>query len=82
MSWDGDAATADAAKALASALREDVGAFAGYGRVRVPASYAHGDEELADIYGLANLPRLAKLKKLWDEHSMFSFNNPLPLRFP
>ena len=82
MSWDGDTATADAAKALAKELRQDIGAFAGYGSVKVPVNYARGDEKLEDIYGQENLPQLANLKDSWDPRNFFRFYNPLPHKYP
>ncbi|KAK7946574.1 uncharacterized protein PG986_010895 [Apiospora aurea] len=76
------AATAKAASALGHELREDLRATDGYPEPSVFVNYARGDEKLEEIYGRQNLPRLAKLKKQWDPHGFFSFNNALPTRYP
>ncbi|KAK8070917.1 hypothetical protein PG997_011120 [Apiospora hydei] len=84
MIWNkgASAATAKAASALGHELREDLRATDGYPEPSVFVNYARGDEKLEEIYSRQNLPRLAKLKKQWDPHGFFSFNNALPTRYP
>ncbi|KAK8024071.1 hypothetical protein PG993_012137 [Apiospora rasikravindrae] len=83
MIWNkgASAATAKAASALGRELREDLRATDGYSGPSVFVNYARGDEKLEEIYTRQNLPRLARLKKQWDPHGFFSFNNALPTRY-
>ena len=83
MTWkQGDSVTAKTATALAKEMRQVVAASSGYSDIKVLVNYAHGDEKIENIYGQDTLPRLAKLKKFWDPHNVFRFNNPLPDQYP
>ncbi|KAK7954815.1 hypothetical protein PG988_015509 [Apiospora saccharicola] len=85
MLWTAEAAgteTARAASALGAELRRDLQASDGYPEPAVFVNYARGDEALEGVYARENLPRLARLKKQWDPHGVFSYNLGLPDRYP
>lgn len=67
---------------LARALRDSWASTSGYGGLRCYVNYAHGDEGLEHIYGARKLPRLTALKKKWDPHNVFAYNNALPTSWP
>ncbi|KAH6638607.1 hypothetical protein BKA67DRAFT_542711 [Truncatella angustata] len=77
-----DDAIAKAEIALGLEIRDDLAATSGYPELTVFVNYAHGDERQERIYGKEKLPRLAALKKKWDPHQIFSFNNGLPTHYP
>ncbi|RYP20632.1 hypothetical protein DL765_002703 [Monosporascus sp. GIB2] len=72
----------EAANALARELRRDFAATSGYPDLSVYVSYAHGDETVQQIYGKDKLPRLVALKRKWDPHNVFAYNNALPTKLP
>lgn len=74
----GDAVTQNASIALGLELRDELVVDSGYAQLTVFINYAHGDENLEQIYGSDKLPRLAALKKTWDPNSIFSYNNGIP----
>ncbi|CAJ2508334.1 Uu.00g133600.m01.CDS01 [Anthostomella pinea] len=63
---------------LAQSIREQIASSSGYGGLTVYVNYAHGDEQIEEIYGRDKLSRLVELKRAWDSNNAFSFNNPLP----
>jgi hypothetical protein len=62
-------------------LRDSWVKTSGYPELSIYVNYAHGDEELAQIYGRDKLPRLASLKKTWDPNNIFGYNNALPVTY-
>lgn len=67
---------------LGEELRRDFTETSGYPDLSVYVNYANGDETVEQVYGKANLPRLAALKKKWDPQNAFRFSNPLPAQYP
>ncbi|KAG9232589.1 hypothetical protein BJ875DRAFT_380380 [Amylocarpus encephaloides] len=50
------------------------------GKAAVYVNFAHGDEDLGEIYGSEErLAKLRDLKKTWDPEGRFSFYNPIPV---
>ena len=85
MTDSGNAAGDQAAEAgdlLARQLRDSWAATSGYPELSVYINYARGDETLRQRYGARKLPRLAALKKKWDPHNVFAYNNALPTEYP
>lgn len=68
----------EAANAFARELRDAFAATSGYSDLSVYVSYAHGDENIEQIYGKDKLPRLVALKKQWDPDNVFKYHNALP----
>ena len=54
----------------------------GYDNLTLYINYGHGDEGPEVLYSARKLERLTRLKREWDPHQQFSFNNPLPLHWP
>ncbi|KAL9639040.1 MAG: hypothetical protein Q9164_001175 [Protoblastenia rupestris] len=54
----------------------------GYDNLTMYINYGHGDEGPGVLYSPRKLDRLTRLKREWDPDQQFSFNNPLPLRWP
>ena len=82
--WDeetGSSAAGPSAQ-LGRQIRSELAAASGYGNLTVYVNYAQGDETLEQIYGAQKLPRLAGLKAKYDPDNIFTFNNPLPLKYP
>lgn len=72
----------EAGDELGLELRSDFAATSGFSDLAVYVNYAHGDESLEQIYGAAQLPILAAIKKKWDPSNVFGFNNALPTEYP
>lgn len=84
MTDSGNAAGDPAAEAgdrLGRELRDSWASTSGYPELSVYVNYAHGDEKLSQRYGRDKLPRLAALKKEWDPHNVFAYNNALPTEY-
>ena len=54
----------------------------GYDNLTMYINYGHGDEGRETLYSARKLERLTRLKREWDPDQLFSFNNPLPLKWP
>ncbi|KAI1817111.1 hypothetical protein GGS20DRAFT_99458 [Poronia punctata] len=72
----------EAGDKVGAELRGDFVATSGYPDLAVYVNYVHGDESLAQVYGKAQLPKLAALKKKWDPNNVFGFSNALPTQYP
>jgi hypothetical protein len=62
-------------------LRDSWVKTSGYSDLSIYVNYAHGDENLSQIYGRDKLRRLAGLKKTWDPKNVFGYNNALPTTY-
>ncbi|KAI1499777.1 hypothetical protein F5X99DRAFT_410694 [Biscogniauxia marginata] len=83
LTWDeAGSSTEEPANALGRELRDDFATTSGFPDLSVYVNYAHGDETIEQIYGEHKLPRLAQLKRRYDPHNVFAFNNPLPTTYP
>ena len=70
------------ANKLAVDLRSEFAATGGFGQPEIYVSYAHGDEDPKYTFGASKLPRLVKLKNLWDPKDVFSHDKPIPQKWP
>ncbi|KAI0861222.1 hypothetical protein F4860DRAFT_503352 [Xylaria cubensis] len=74
--------TAAAVQKLALDIRKNFVDTSGYPGLSVYVNYAYGDEAPDQIYGKDNLPRLERLKEIWDPDHVFRYSNELPGRRP
>ena len=71
-----------AVNAFAKPARDEFARTSGFDSLTTYSNYAHGDEGPEAWYSARKLPQLSALKRKWDPDQLFSWNYPVPLRWP